>query len=195
MVKSLFRMFICSLIATTAHASTLVEVKAGYFFFANSTMRQVYGGGLDTQLCASYPFWCLNGWTLDAYGAVGYANLSGKSINDNQNTSVWWVPVSVGLKPVYAINSHLDYYFAIGPRYLYMHQHNDSAFVIKNSSADNVGFFINTGLNYKLFNRLVVDIFGEYSYVKIDVGGAPLVYTRDMQVGGLTFGAGIGYEF
>src|SRR6201998_4169062 len=57
----------------------LLEVKAGYFFFSNSKIRKIYDkGGLDIQLCASYPFWNLTSrWALNAYGAVEYLQRSG----------------------------------------------------------------------------------------------------------------------
>lgn len=176
----------------------LVEVKMGYFFFSDSKMRKVYDkGGLDIQLCASYPLWNLtNRWTLNAYGAVEYLYASGRSINQHQKTSLWSVPVNIGLKPVYAINCNLQYYFAIGPRYFYIHQHSNSCFVYKNKSRNGLGYFVNTGFNYALSDCLVIDIFGEYSYAKAHFsGGNSTVYTSNIQVGGFTFGAGLGYEF
>lgn len=175
-----------------------VEIKAGYFFFSDSKMRQVYrNGGLDVQACGSYPFWSLtNRWTLNAYGAVEYFYLTGKSLNGEQKTSIWSVPVNIGLKPVYAINTNLQYYFAIGPRYFYINQHNDSSFVYKNNSKNGLGFFVNTGFQYLLCNRFVIDVFGEYSDAKIRFpGGESGIYTTNAQVGGFTFGGGLGYKF
>lgn len=177
----------------------LVEIKTGYFFFSNSKMREVYdNGGWDIQLCTSYPLWNLSrGWTLAAYGAVEYLHTSGQSINGNQKTSLWSIPVNIGLKPSYAIDANKQYYFAIGPRYFYLHQHNRSTYVYENKSRNGLGFFVNTGFNYILCNHLVIDIFGEYSYAKthFHAGESPTNYTRNIQVGGFTFGAGIGYEF
>jgi opacity protein-like surface antigen len=176
----------------------LFEVKTGYYFFSNSIMRKVYDkGGLDIQLCTSCPLWNLTSrWTLNAYGAVEYFYLSGKSINGDQKTSLWAVPINIGLKPVYAINANMQYYFAIGPRSFYIHQHNLSSFVYKNKNGNGLGFFINTGFNYALNDHFVIDIFGEYSYAKVHFhGGNPLIYTRNIQIGGFTFGAGLGYEF
>lgn len=176
----------------------LFEVKTGYFFFSNSTMRKVYNkGGLDIQLCASYPLWNpISRWTINAYGALEYFHRSGKSTNGHQKTSLWSVPINIGLKPVYTINANMQYYFAIGPRYSYIHQHNHSSYVYKNKSGKSFGFFVNTGFNYALCDHFVIDIFGEYSYAKMHFhGGKPHVYTRNIQIGGFTFGAGLGYEF
>lgn len=174
------------------------EVKTGYVFFTDSKLRKVYDrGGVDVQLCASYPLLNLTSrWTLNAYGAVEYFYLSGKSINGNQATDLWGVPINIGLKPVYEVNANTQYYFAIGPRYAYIRQHNHSSYVFKNKSRNNFGFFINTGFSYDLCNHFVIDIFGEYSYSKMHFHeGSPNIYTRNVQMGAFTFGVGIGYEF
>ncbi len=177
----------------------LIEIKAGYFNFTNSTLRKVYNrGGLDVQLCASYPFWNLNNsrWSLHAYAAMEYFQRSGKSLNTHQHTSLWALPINIGLKPVYTINDCLSYYFGIGPRYFYLHQHNRSSYIYKNRSRNGTGFFINTGIYYKLCNQFILDVFGEYSYGKIRFrGGNSRVYTKRIQFGGFTFGGGLGYEF
>ena len=184
--------------APNCFSDSLFEVKTGYFFFSDSKMRKVYdSGGWDIQLCASYPVWNLTSrWTLNAYGAVEYLHLSGRSINDHQKTSLWSIPVNIGLKPVYAINANTQYYFVIGPRYFFIHQHNNSDFVYSDKSKNGLGFFVNMGLNYYLCDCFVIDIFGEYSYANTNFhSGNPLIYTRNIQMGGFTIGAGIGYEF
>lgn len=180
------------------YSSPLFDVKMGYFFFSNSKLRKVYDkGGLDIQLCTSYPLWKLNSrWNLHAYGALEYFQRSGRSMNGHQKTSVWSVPMNIGLKAVYAICANMQYYFAIGPRYFYIHQHNHSSYVYKNRSRNGLGFFVNTGFHYILCDRFFIDIFGEYSYAKIRLHGErPRVYTRNIQMGGFTFGGGIGYKF
>jgi outer membrane protein W len=176
----------------------LLEGKAGYFFFSNCTMRKIYNnGGLDVQLCASYPFWHpTDKWALNAYGSVEYFHRSGNSINGDQKTSLWAVPVNLGLKPVYAINEKVLYYFAAGPRYFHVHQHNNSSYVSKNKSKNGLGFFANTGFNYILSDHFLIDIFGEYSYGKLHFhSGKSDVYTSNTQIGGFTFGGGFGYKF
>lgn len=174
------------------------EFKTGYFFFSDSKMEKVYDrGGLDLQLCISYPLWDMNcGWTLNAYGAIEYFHRSGRSLNGHQNTSLWSVPINIGLKPTFAITPDMHYYFAFGPRYFYIHQHNHSSYVYKNQSRNGLGLFVNTGFNYLLCNQFTIGIFGEYSYAKTHFhSGNSNVYTRNIQVGGFTFGGGLGYEF
>ncbi len=176
----------------------VAAIKTGYFFFSDSKMREIYDkDGFDIQLCASYPLWNLTGrWTLNAYGAVEYFHRSGKSINEEQHTSLWSVPVNIGLQPAYTINADTQYYFSIGPRYFYIRQHNDTSFVDKNRSGKDLGLFVNTGLKYVLCPRFVIDIFGEYSYAKTHFHtGKSGVYSKNTQVGGFTFGGGLGYKF
>lgn len=184
-------------INSSCFCSSLFEFKAGYFFFTNSKLRKIYNGGIDLQLSASYPIkkWNQN-WILNGYGSLEYFYLSGHSINLHQKTTLWSIPINIGLKPVYKINSIMDLYFAFGPRYSYIHQHNHSDYVDKNISKNAFGFFINTGLNYLLCNHIVIDIFGEYSYAKINIHSKKSrAYGRNIQIGGLTFGAGIGSNF
>lgn len=201
MINTFFKTFFLFLLAISSTVSAnrpLLEVKTGYFFFSNLHMRKIYDkDGWDIQLCATYPLWNLNcRWTLNAYGAVEYFYKSGQSINGHQKTSLWSVPINIGLKPSYAINANMDYYFAIGPRYFTIHQHNRSSYVYKNKSKNGLGFFANTGFNYSLCNHFVIDVFGEYSYAKMHFyAGKSCVYTRNIQVGGFTFGGGLGYEF
>ena len=140
----------------------LFEAKVGYFFFTDAKMRKIYDqGGLDVQLALTYPLWNIdNGWTLTAYGAVEYMERSGRSINGNEKTSLWSVPVNIGLKPILTIDEEWQFYYAIGPRFFYIHQHNHSPYVYKNKSKNGIGYFINTGFHYLLSDHLLIDLFG-----------------------------------
>jgi hypothetical protein len=179
-------------------SEALVEIKTGYFCFSDSTMRKVYDrGGFDIQLCASYPLRKLSSrWTLNAYSALEYFQRSGHSINGSEKTSLWSIPVNIGFKPTYALSPKAQYYFTIGPRYFYMHQHNDSCFFDKNKSGSGLGGFINTGFNHKLSGHFLIDIFAEYSYARMNrYSKKAEVYTESTQVGGFTLGAGFSCKF
>lgn len=177
---------------------TTVEVKAGYFFFSDSKMRKIYHkGGLDLQLCGSYSLYKPScGWDLRVYGAVEYFHRTGKSTSGDQKTSLWSIPVNLGIMPVWAVSRNLQCYLALGPRYFFLHQHNDSSYVYKSKSKNGLGFFANAGLHYLISNGLYLDIFGEYSYARTRFHGSnPDIYTKRVQIGGYTFGGGLGYRF
>ncbi len=175
----------------------LYEIKMGYFFFTDSKLRKIYDeGGLDVQLSTSYPILYFNDrWTVNAYGAVEYFRRTGQSINGHQKTAVWSIPINIGLKTIYALHPNKQYYFTLGPRFFYLHQHNCSSYVYHNRSRNGVGIFINGGIQYLLCNGLVTDLFGEYSYAKLHFRGRSRVYTRNIQVGGITLGGGLRYAF
>lgn len=171
----------------------ILEAKVGYFFFADSKMRKVYNeGGIDLQISGSYPI--LN-W-LNLYGSVEYLQKHGKSLGGHQKTRIWAVPLSLGLQPVFTITPTVDYYFSVGPRYFFVHAHNDSSSLDRNKSQNGLGGFINTGFHFFPWRNLVIDIFGEYSYKRMHFHTSKRnVFTREVQVGGFAFGGAIGYAF
>ncbi len=177
---------------------SVVEFKMGYFIFADSTLRKIYDkGGLDVQLSGSFPIrnW-LNRYNLEIYASVEYWERRGRSLGDEQRTSIWALPISLGLKPVFALTPRVQYYFGVGPRYFYLHQHNDSSYVSENKGHDGLGVFVNTGFNFNPRRRLIVDLFGEYSFMQLHVHShKENVYSKKRQVGGFTFGGGLGYCF
>ena len=174
-------------------AAPSIEAKVGYFFFASSQMRAIYNqGGVDVQLSGAYPVWR----GLQIYGSVEWLQRSGHSIPIYEKTSIWEIPVNVGLKPVITICPWAAWYFALGPRYFYVHQHNDSSYVERNNGKSGLGFFVNTGFDFTVWKHFLIDIFGEYSYERIHFHTSETgVYTKGMQVGGFTFGGGLGGAF
>jgi len=171
----------------------LIDVKGAYFFFSSSEMSDAFrNGGFEVQLSYSYPVWR----GLQVYGSVGFLETWGHSQNFHQNTSIWMIPVDLGLKPILKIASFADYYFAVGPRYFYAHQHNDSAYVNRNVSKNGVGLFVNTGFNFFPIPHLLIDLFAEYAYQPSHFSSNELnVYGGSVQLSLFSFGAGVGYAF
>jgi hypothetical protein len=170
-----------------------LEAKAGYFNFTDSKMRKVYNrGGFDFQVSTSIPI----AKRLEIYGSVEYLERHGRSLHEHEKTSIWEVPLSLGLKPVAVISPRVQAYITLGPRYVFLHQHNKSNFVDKNVSRSGFGGFANAGFNFFLRKHVFLDLFAEYSFVKMHVHPHKTnVYGRSTQVGGYVFGAGLGYAF
>jgi hypothetical protein len=179
--------------ATSSKKKSLLEVKGGYFFFVDKKMRQVYDeGGLDLQLCTSLPLWK---W-LQVYASVECLQRNGRSLNDHQKTSIIETPLSLGLKPVIVITPEIQYYLTLGARYFLVFAHNHSTYVDKTMSNGGLGGFVNTGFNLFPKPHIVVDFFFEYSYKRMSFYTPKTnVYTRTVQVGGCSFGVGLGYAF
>jgi|JI9StandDraft_2_1071091.scaffolds.fasta_scaffold200498_1 hypothetical protein len=188
-----FSMCCCEESPWWARQHPILEAKVGYFFFTDSSMNRVFDdGGIDVQLSGSYPFYKL----LNVYLSVEYLQKSGHSTGGHQKVSLWEVPVSLGLKPIFPITDFIQYYFTIGPRYFYVHVHNHSSYVPTNMSANGCGGFVNTGFNFIFDNHFLVDLFAEYSFKKLSFHSHKSgTKGLDAEVGGLTFGGGLGYAF
>ncbi len=172
----------------------ILETKLGYFFFTDARLRKIYDHeGLDVQASVSWP---LMKW-LQIYGSAEFLKKKGLSLNGDEKTTIWEIPLSLGLKPVIRICAEMRYYFTLGPRYVFMHQHNISSYADKVAEDSAIGGFANTGFLFFPKPHLVFDLFGEYSFVwmRVHPSHAHLVYRRTVQAGGLVFGAGLGYSF
>lgn len=178
---------------TFSDPQIVAEIKGGYFFFSDAKMRKIYDqGGLDLQISGSFPVWR---W-LQIYASVEYLTRHGRSLGGNQKTRIQEVPLSLGLRPVITICTNIQYYFTLGPRYFFIHQHNSSSFVDRNVNENGFGGFVNTGFYFFPYRHLVLDIFGEYSYMRVHAHPSQTnVDGRSIQVGGFVFGAGLGYAF
>lgn len=172
-----------------------LELKPSYFFFVDDPFNDVYDdGGFEIQGSLSCP---VCSW-LDLYGSIGYRKAWGNALNTCEKTSVTIVPVDIGLKPVFNFCDTFYYFFAIGPRYFYLHQHNSSTEVPCIINDNSVGLFINTGFNFVLCDHFLLGIFGEYSYEPVSsccVYPNNVYSTGNTQVGGFAFGISLGYLF
>ncbi len=170
-----------------------LEAKVGYFYFADSKMRKIYNeGGWDVQLTGTYPLWR---W-LSLYGSVEGSKRWGKSLNAKEKTSIWQIPLSLGLQPKFKIASFAYYYFTLGPRYFFLGTNNHSPYMDKHLHAQGFGGFVNTGFQFLPKKHFLIDLFGEYSYERAHTDPSHAnTFGRHIQVGGFTFGLGLGYSF
>ncbi len=194
------KILIALLLFTTAYGAIepILEVKGGYFMFTNEKMRKVYGGGYDLQLSGTAPIW---NW-VQLYVSAEYLQASGHSLGFNQRTSLWQLPINVGLRGSVKLSSQILYYATLGPRYFFLHAENHSHFVESTICHHGIGGFANTGFtfrpcnpNYSLGN-VFIDIYAEYSYEHMHRNPSKEdVFGNSVQVGGFSFGGGVGYAF
>ena len=158
------------------------EFKMGYFRFDDKNLRHRYEKGLlDMQLTSSFCFWK----PLYAYVGIEYIGDDGRVPKTHIKTKIRLVPISAGVQYLQPITYDLKYYVTLGARYFFAHQWTPSASLTRNG----LGGFANTGFMYYLSPNIVIDFFGEYSYKKMHFKGMG----GNLQVGGMTLGAGIGY--
>jgi len=186
-----------ALCAINVHACDLtpwLEIKPSYFFFTASPLKDIYHrGGFEVQGSVSAPV-CNH---LDLYGSIGYRKASGYALNTCEKTTISVMPIDFGIKPVFNVCERLYYFFAVGPRYFYLHQRNCSPYVDCIVKGSGIGLFVNTGFNVLLAEHFLLGIFGEYSYEKKTIcPSRPNVYSNgSVQLGGFAFGVSFGYAF
>lgn len=169
------------------------SIKAGYFTFSGSKMRKIYDqGGIDVQLSGSYPF----GTRVQLYGAIEYLEKQGRSLHGREATRIFLVPFSFGIQPMFEWGSNIHYYMTLGPRFFILCQKNFSAYVDKHVTEGGAGAFANTGLHLFFYEKFFFDLFAEYSYLRVKhLSYQEKVYSQSVQVGGYTFGLGLGFKF
>lgn len=184
----------CLTCASCTDAWLTLDAKVGYFFFSDAKMRKVYDqGGLDLQVSGAFPI--CRGW-LQVYSSIEYLERHGRSLRGKQKAKIWEIPLSLGLRSVFPIYQQVQYFITIGPRYFFVQAHNDSSYVERNMSENGLGGFANTGFKFFPCANLSLDIFGEYSYGRLHFHSSKHnSYGQTVQVGGFTFGAGLGYAF
>ena len=170
-----------------------LEIKPGYFFFANHTLRKIYNGGFEIQGSVTYPLCGM----IALYGSLGYVHVKGKSLGGNQKTSISQIPLDGGIRAIVDVGECVKGYLSIGPRFFHFHQHNNSTYVNRDIRKNGFGFFINGGCNFIKSDCVLLGVFGEYAFEQKSFKSAiPNVYgRRDLQVGGFTFGASVGFTF
>jgi hypothetical protein len=170
-----------------------IEVKLGYFYFGDHKFRKIYHqDALDTQISASGAVWK---W-VRLYGSLEYISRDGRSINGHNRTQIMILPVSLGAQAMINVSDDVEYYATLGPRYFFIHQENHFHGVDHSVNGHTLGGFANTGLQVHFGPNFFIDIFGEYSYARTHfTSHKQRVSGHSRQVGGITIGGGLGYQF
>lgn len=190
----LLLILLCNFVLQASDLKPWFEIKPSYFFFTSSAMKNIYQhGGFEIQGSGSFPI----GKYFDFYGSVGCRRANGHALNTGEKTNLTVVPIDVGLKSVFNFNERAYYFFAMGPRFFYLKQHNYSSYVDQHVKNFKTGLFINTGFNWLFKTGLVLGIFGEYSYEKsTSYPSVTNVFSPgSVQLGGLAFGFSLGGIF
>lgn len=195
MIKKICALAIACVIPSLTAQNSLrwLEIKPGYFFFSNHTLAKIYRGGFEIQGSVTYPLCSM----VALYGSLGYIHAKGKSLHAHQKTTISQIPLDVGGRVIVSLGECIKGYLSMGPRYFHFHQHNNSSYVKRNIHKNGIGFFINTGCNLIKNECLLVGIFGEYAYERKSFESMmPNIYgKKDVQLGGFTVGASIGFAF
>lgn len=184
---------VMSFVPLCARHDVIVEGKAAYFFPTNSRFRDIYGNG-SGQYGAEVTFRLFR--QLYGFTSADFFNKKGKSINFCNSTTVNIINVGIGLK--YLVPFCVgDFYVGLGALPTRLHTTDCSPYVIKNRTKWGCGGIAKVGAYFDLPKSFVIDVFADYSFVKIPFNCCPKLNLagHSAHANGLSVGAGVGYRF
>jgi opacity protein-like surface antigen len=183
MRKCLFVFSLLILLAGLSQAADIrIEAKASYFQPSEADFRNIYGSGfqyggeLDIGLPGGLELWV----------AGSYFSKTGETTFTEEKIRLKIIPLGGGVKYGVMIGS-FNLYAGLG---LYYNQYKETDILGGGDITKNkIGYVGKLGSILDLTKRLLLDFCLEYSTCKIQ----PADFSFD--IGGLSFGAGLGYEF
>jgi hypothetical protein len=171
-----------------------LEFKPSYFYFQDKTFRKIFN---DEAFLAIFGFDAKFYKYLHTWLDIGYLHDTGFVIEaEDAKTSIFFIPVSIGLKYQLKVNSNVSLYAKIAPNWFYVKE------IIKNypfinSKVTKNGFGYTTGIGsfINISKCFALDFFIDYLYSRKKFNDANSRLSLKVYSGGLAFGAGIGYKF
>lgn len=185
-LKLIFAIFLPNLCLAAAEIQDInAEFRYGAFFHTSKRFREIYGNvGASYQLEAStHVYNCLDGWVN-----LDWFNDHGKPEKCNGNTTVNIANVSLGLKYPYCFCEKYIAYIGIGPSIGRIWLKNKSRCEHEKISKLAIGGLLKTGIYCFITCNIFVDLFIDYLY-------QPVHFEKDVDIGGIKPGIGIGIQF
>lgn len=174
-------MFFC-LAVTTYAIDFRIEARAHYFQPTEQSFRDIYGGGL--QLAGEISVGVLDG--LEIWLGGSYFSKKGKSSFTQEEIKLWIVPLGGGLKYWIMIGS-FNLYAGLGVQHFRYKETN--LLGEGDITRRKIGYVGKLGSIMDLVEGLVLVTSIEYSTCKMKFADF------NFDVGGLSFGIGLGFEF
>lgn len=173
-----------------------IEVKPGYYYFTDKTMRQFFdNGGWTARAEMGYRFWKPLAVWLDA----GYFQKKGHALGGSQDLRLKLATITLGLKGIFYWGNSFAFYGSAGPRLFMMLLHNDSTFVRSEDNQVAIGGGFSAGLwifPVPWVRDLFLDLFADYSWKNMGIDkDENSSFNFDVNVSGITGGLGLGYRF
>ena len=171
----------------------LPEVKAAYYYPLDSHFRNIYSETGLYSIETSVQTWD----QLYSFASLGYLYTSGRSKGNGggDRTTFEMIPIGLGLKYLFE-TKYINPYLGLGMVVAYTDIDNHSKYVKRNQSKWGVGGLIKSGFLTYLNSQWFLDLFLDYTYLKIDFNDHPNnVVNHKADISGLSIGGGIGYKF
>jgi hypothetical protein len=162
-----------------------LELRAAAFFHQSTRFRDLYGRvGQNYQIEATKEatgnllVWINAGWSYQHGKSMGFHNSTTANIGD----------LSLGISIPFYFREKCMSYVGIGPSFAKIWIKNSTKYHCSRSSKDSIGGVAKVGLKYLLCANTYVDVFADYVY-------QPMKFHRQINIGGLKTGLGVGRYF
>ncbi len=201
-IKKVLFYFVFCLPAALLPSSIIFEGNAAYFRPTSDVLRDIYGSHwlnsglkISGKLPFSQPFL----QDLYLFGGFNYLDAEGRSIGGDDKTEIRIIPLSLGLDYMYTVldaPNPLKLYLGAGVRYFFVRVKNDVTFVKSRVTKSGLGGVVEGGALYFLDKHFFIKAFADYSFRNLGIINTPSgVSGKGVEVGGLSIGGGIGFEF
>lgn len=182
---------------THAHEKDIIlEFKTAYFQPVNHTFKHIYKGAAIFGPEVTFNI------AQRIYGFASYDFLTknGRSIGLDTFTKVNFHVLAGGLKFIGCVTDKVSLYAGLGFQPISLQTNNHSPYVIQMTHKWGFGGIAKFGTYIDLPHNLVLDIFADYSFVKVNRSSRtefPVGYIQQTKanLSGFILGAGIGYRF
>lgn len=173
-----------------------LEAKPGYYYFTDKEMREFFdNGGFTIRGEAGYRFWKPLAIWLD----VGYFQKEGHAMGGSEELDIKLVTFTLGLKGIFYVHEIVALYAGVGPRLFMALLHNNSPFVRGEDDGIGIGGGFQGGVWLFPFPRnrnIFFDFFIDYSHKGMEIEeDETSSLDFDIDVSGITAGAGLGIRF
>lgn len=166
----------------------------GYFYPWNKTIRKIYPNGnfiykaeIDVRLISS----------LYVFGLGDCFTKKGNSIGERDKTRINLAGFSLGLQYAINLKNKLSFVFGIGPKYFYFNTKDNTNYLPRKTTKNGLGGIAKASMEWYI-NKFFLNIFTDYTYNKMHFKARPnhkSYYSYEVQIGGFSIGAGLGYAF
>lgn len=173
-----------------------IEVKPGYYYFTDSSMREFFNkGGFTIRGETGYRFWKPFTVWLDA----GYFEKKGHALGRDDHTKIMLGTFTIGLKTIFDLADWLSFYAGAGPRLFLLKMHNETPFIRSIDNEINFGGGFQGGFwlyPIPCYRPFFLDLFVDYSWKKMRIHECELSSANfDLDVSGISAGVGLGIKF
>lgn len=170
----------------------LTEAKVGYFIPTDGQFRNNYGqDGIISTLESSFNA----GYNLYPWASISYyGNAAHPTTGGDKKSHIYMIPVGAGLKYLYSFG-RLGVYGGLGVLPTYLHIQNNSPLLVRTQEKWGCGGIVKFGLIADRLWNFFLDLFAEYSYIKIPFHNASDLTLHPANLCNFSIGGGIGYHF